>query len=86
MTATMNGHAACAQVRRQLGFETVIRIANAISAHPRFERLFDGLDGLYAWTDRADAHYLAEVERIGPTKAGQQIRRIVNEVALVGDA
>ena len=73
-----------AVARRKIGEATVIRIVQAISAHPRFERLFVDLPTLYAWDDRAALHYAAEVDRIGPTKAQQQIRRIVNDVALVG--
>ena len=73
-------------IRRKLGSDTIIRIANAALRHPRFDRLFVSLDVLDAWLERAQAHYLREVDRIGPTKARAQIRRIVNEVALVGDA
>ena len=71
-------------VRGKLRADAVLRIAQAISAHPRFERLFRSLDGVYAWTDRAQQHYLNEIDRIGPTKARAQLGRIVNDVALIG--
>lgn len=67
----------------KLTSEAVDRIANTINRHPRFNQLFTGLDGLYAWSDRAQQYYLSEIDRIGPTKARLQIRRIVNEVALI---
>ncbi len=80
----MAGQTTANAIRRALGSETVIRIADAIGAHPRFDRLFVNLPTLYAWSDRAVLHYVAEVDRIGPTKARQQLCRIVNDVALVG--
>jgi hypothetical protein len=77
---------ATADILRQLGDENIRRISRAIDAHPRFNKLFTGLDGLYAWSERAETHYLSEIQRIGPTEARKQIGRIVNQVALVGDA
>lgn len=71
-------------IRGKLTTQAVIRIANTVQQHPRFDRLYTGLDGLYAWLERAQQHYLSEIDRIGPTKAHRQMRRIVNEVALIG--
>lgn len=68
----------------KLGSEDIIRIAEAVNRHPRFDRLYTGVDGLYAWLERAQQHYLTQIDRVGPTKAREQIRRIVNEVALIG--
>lgn len=75
-----------AAIRRSIGSDNLIRIATAVQDHPRFTELYDGLDGLYAWLERAQAHYLNEIDRIGPTKARLQVARIVNEVALIGAA
>jgi hypothetical protein len=71
-------------IRGKLRDEAVIRIAQAVTTHPRHNQLFKTLAGLYAWIDRAQQHYLNEIDRIGPTEARTQLRRIVNDVALVG--
>lgn len=71
-------------IRGKLTAQAVINVANAVQQHPRFDRLFTGLDGLYAWIERAQAYYLSEIDRIGPTKARRQLGRIVNDVALIG--
>ena len=71
-------------VTGKLTAEAVIRVADAVTQHPRFDRLYASLDALHAWIERAQAHYLSEIDRIGPTKARAQLGRIVNEVALIG--
>jgi hypothetical protein len=71
-------------IRGKLRSDAIIRIAQAASDHPRAEQLFTTLADHYAWLQRAQAHYLAEIDRLGPTKARRQVRRIVNEVALIG--
>lgn len=83
---TTNGLTTSETIRGKLRDEAVIRIAQTVTTHPRFEQLFQSLDGVYAWIDRAQRQYLNEIDRIGPTKARLQIRRIVNEVALIGGA
>ncbi len=64
--------------------EAIVRIARLIDAHPRTSKLATTLEAWYAWSDRAQARYLSEIDRLGPTKARAQLRRIVNEVALIG--
>jgi hypothetical protein len=71
-------------LRGKLTGQAVVLVANTIRQHPRFDRIYNGLDGLYGWLERAQAHYLSEIHRIGPTKARRQLGRIVNEVALIG--
>ena len=83
-TVSISGITSSETIRGKLRTEAVVRLAQAVIQHPRAERLFQGLDGFYAWIDRAQQHYLDEIDRLGPTKARQQVSRIVNDVALIG--